>query len=356
MCPKVEINSVAWGVFYNCHRRTKVALSAKMSTLVLNKLLWPMIVREIYERSTDRSCNDTLVLHLDRSPRVHYIAQVIQQRQTSWRRKNVDKLESLNREESKAFCATTAGGLPSPPVESPECTSEILSTSETKSAPAPRSTITAEELTKVEICRRLEELKEEKHQLFQLIKRLMFEEAQEERRRRRHSTMEWQHFTKTAVHIFSWASILRPSSTSSRKWICLKRQTSLPMSLFFFSPFFSTRPCIARYVYCTYALSLTRTPFFSHELCILPLSGKMKHPFLSHLPLVKTLCAFWQIIRRCHSRATTFHQHANAIWSNCLPHEWVFLDVFGSFLPIQRFSFLDYCNDVKNKLVGIFFI
>ncbi|KAG0173343.1 hypothetical protein DFQ30_008216 [Apophysomyces sp. BC1015] len=71
-------------------------------------------------------------------------------------------------------------GLPSPPVDSPFT---MIHEERLPSSPPPPSSHEAE-FTQADVCRKLEALKEEKHRLFQLIKRLVQQKEEEERQRR----------------------------------------------------------------------------------------------------------------------------------------------------------------------------
>ncbi|KAF7726203.1 hypothetical protein EC973_009001 [Apophysomyces ossiformis] len=70
-------------------------------------------------------------------------------------------------------------GLPSPPVESP-----FMSMHEDCLPSSPPPSSLDIEFTQADVCRKLEALKEEKHQLFQLIKRLVQQQEAKERQQR----------------------------------------------------------------------------------------------------------------------------------------------------------------------------
>ncbi|KAI9495928.1 hypothetical protein BDB00DRAFT_177439 [Zychaea mexicana] len=133
----------------------------------------------------------------DRSPHYHLISKAIQHRRQS--RSSTDSFSS-------AMAAATAvqNGLPSPPIDghfkmrasTPPPPADLASSSSSSSSSSnssvsstnswsPEPTV-AGGMTKADICVRLQELRNEKHRLFQLIKQQLVQQEEEEQRRESH--------------------------------------------------------------------------------------------------------------------------------------------------------------------------
>ena len=170
--------------------------------------------QQVYHGNDNES---TRIFTLDRSPHYHLISKAIQHRrlrQQEQRKSYTDASSCLTTsylprskktatpiDTSTTTCTAVENGLPSPPVDghfkltrtsSPSPSPSFTSTLSTE--PLPQTTIVKEEhdtlvdetdkngLTKADICVKLQELRDEKHRLFQLIKQQLVLQEEQERR------------------------------------------------------------------------------------------------------------------------------------------------------------------------------
>ncbi|KAI8144068.1 hypothetical protein BJV82DRAFT_608204 [Fennellomyces sp. T-0311] len=119
---------------------------------------------------------------LDPSPHIHSIRNVIVKRYAAKKRRlstsKIDHRPLKKKHVQKQNELVANGGLPSPPVDSPR--SEFPGDDHVDEEPTSKSVATTTKLTASDIVKKLDELKEEKHRLFQLIKRLMQQEQDEQ--------------------------------------------------------------------------------------------------------------------------------------------------------------------------------
>lgn len=158
------------------------------------------MIERIFEEDQDTSTRRTTIYHFDRSPRFHFISKAIQRRNADKRRRH--SIAGSVSEQKRSMSAD---------VESPTKIAAILAaSSSTIQQQNESSSGGGEKLTEADICRRLQELKDEKHRLFQIIKRLVFEEEEQERQRALQNA-SMSSMQKTATRPQSWI----PASSST---------------------------------------------------------------------------------------------------------------------------------------------
>ncbi|KAI7851124.1 hypothetical protein BDC45DRAFT_608235 [Circinella umbellata] len=158
----------------------------------------PTQFQQVYNNDNDNS--STRIYTLDRSPHYHLISKVIQHRRLRQQEKSNTSFTPTPTLRSKkntttidTNCIAVENGLPSPPVDG----HFKLTPSSFSSTAPPLPTITTikkdhdsfmehmnnkKSLTKADICIKLQELRDEKHRLFQLIKQQLVLQEEQERR------------------------------------------------------------------------------------------------------------------------------------------------------------------------------
>ncbi|KAG2228334.1 hypothetical protein INT45_011126 [Circinella minor] len=158
--------------------------------------------QQVYNNDNDNA--STRIYTLDRSPHYHLISKVIQHRRLRQQEKSCTSFTPTSSLRSKkkntttidTNCMAVENGLPSPPVDGHfKLTPNSFTSTTTPLLPTTTTTTTTikdhdsfmdnmnkKSLSKADICIKLQELRDEKHRLFQLIKQQLVLQEEQERR------------------------------------------------------------------------------------------------------------------------------------------------------------------------------
>ncbi|KAF7732334.1 hypothetical protein EC973_005230 [Apophysomyces ossiformis] len=128
-----------------------------------------MVVEKIFGECNDIPEHKVVTYKLQPSQHIQMIRNVIIQRKRKQHQCSMEREEEPRSKTRHIEEPEVCNGLPSPPVEKAELLEEKVE------QPTPW---TIQGMTELEIHKKLQELRDEKHRLFQLIKRLVQEEAE----------------------------------------------------------------------------------------------------------------------------------------------------------------------------------